>query len=363
MRDAASIRRRTVVVGAVLLGHALLLSVALLWHTEHVADDPIVTSLRVMTIDPSRDELPPEPPAVKPQIKELLQKLAPRLEDLRVVDPEIEIPDVQPVTASETPPATAPVTEQADAGLQGSASRASGVSAGVDGLVLLRRVLPAYPPVSVRRGEQGITTVVIHIAPNGRVDAAKVGRTSGSSRLDGAALDAVRKWRFQRLPAGPAANGTWVKTDLRFVLYQVSYSRLAPGVTDSVYADQVNPRPGAAEEATPGSKDALLRFVAAVRDGTYSDGDSATRDQIVQVRAALQEWGEVRSVQFTGAAYGSRWMRYPIRQDFPGRIAPTVEVVWNMFEVRYAHVVSEWLIATDHDGKVWVACAGPAPWT
>ena len=348
---------------AVLLGHALLLSVALLWHTDHAADEPVANPLLVMRIDLPREELPPVPQPVKPRMEEVLQKLAPRLEDMRVVDPEIQIPDLQPVTASESPPAAAPVTDQADAGLEGSAPQASGVSAGVNGLVLLRRVLPAYPPVSVRRGEQGIATVVIHIAQNGRVDAARVGRSSGSSRLDRAALDAVRKWRFQKLPAGAAANGTWVKTDLRFVLYQFSYSRLAPGVTDSVYADQVNPRPGAAEEATPGSKDALLRFVAAVRDGTYSDGDSATHDQIAQMRAVLQRWGEVQSAEFTGTVYGGRWMSYRLPQDFPGHLAPMVEVSWNMFEVRHSDATSEWLIAVDRDGKVWVACAGLSPWT
>jgi periplasmic protein TonB len=361
--DAASNRRRTVVVAAVLLGHALLLSIALLWHTDHVADEPVAKALLVMTIDLPREELPPEPQPVKPRIEEVLQKLAPRLEDLRVVNPEIQIPDLQPVTATESPPAAAPVTDQAEAGLEGIAPEASGVSAGVNGLVLLRRVLPAYPPVSVRRGEQGITTVVIHIARNGRVDAARVGRTSGSTRLDRAALDAVRKWRFQKLPAVAAANGTWVKTDLRFVLYQFSYSRLEPGVTDSVYADQINPRPGTAEEATPGSEDALLRFVAAVRDGTYSDGDSTTRDQLAQMRAVLERWGKVQSAEFTGTVYGGRWMSYRIPRDFPGRMAPTVEVSWNMFEVRHADATSEWLIAVDRDGKVWVACGGLSPWT
>ena len=81
------------------------------------------------------------------------------------------------------------------------------------------------------------------------------------------------------------------------------------------------------------------------------------------MRATLQEWGAVQSVRFMGAAYGGRWMSYPIPQGFPNRMTPTVEVSWNKFEVRQTDATSEWLIAVDRDGRIWVACAGPSPWT
>jgi hypothetical protein len=81
------------------------------------------------------------------------------------------------------------------------------------------------------------------------------------------------------------------------------------------------------------------------------------------MREALEEWGDVQSIQFTGAPGKSRWMSYPIEHPpQQGRIQPTVEVTWSTFEVHHQHGTSEWLVAMDRDGRVWNARASPAPW-
>jgi protein TonB len=58
-----------------------------------------------------------------------------------------------------------------------------------------------YPAISIRLGEQGVTTVGFTITTEGRVENAHIVNSSGSERLDNAALTCVSGWRY-----GPAKN-------------------------------------------------------------------------------------------------------------------------------------------------------------
>ncbi|WP_425493467.1 energy transducer TonB [Marilutibacter chinensis] len=56
---------------------------------------------------------------------------------------------------------------------------------------------PRYPAASLRRGETGTVLVRATIGLDGRPRRTDVARSSGSRRLDRAAEEAVRRWRFQ----------------------------------------------------------------------------------------------------------------------------------------------------------------------
>ena len=56
---------------------------------------------------------------------------------------------------------------------------------------------PRYPAASLRRGETGTVLVRATIGVDGRPRRIEVARSSGSRRLDRAAEDAIRRWRFQ----------------------------------------------------------------------------------------------------------------------------------------------------------------------
>lgn len=56
--------------------------------------------------------------------------------------------------------------------------------------------LPSYPPAAQRLGEEGTVEIAIDLRTDGEVVAVAVSRSSGSPRLDAAALDAARTWRF-----------------------------------------------------------------------------------------------------------------------------------------------------------------------
>ncbi len=56
---------------------------------------------------------------------------------------------------------------------------------------------PAYPPAALRRGESGTVLVKVEVDANGTPGGVALVQRSGSRDLDRAAMEAVRKWRFQ----------------------------------------------------------------------------------------------------------------------------------------------------------------------
>jgi TonB family protein len=64
--------------------------------------------------------------------------------------------------------------------------------------IMATHVTPPYPAISQRLGEQGTTILRVEIAPDGSVAGDSVDRSSGSQRLDQAALDFVKEhYRWQ----------------------------------------------------------------------------------------------------------------------------------------------------------------------
>lgn len=82
---------------------------------------------------------------------------------------------------------------------------------------------PPYPPLSRRLGEEGTVELKIVIAPDGRVQSAELLKSSGSERLDEAALTWVRShWRYR--PA--TRDGRPVSSETRVnVVFNLKISR------------------------------------------------------------------------------------------------------------------------------------------
>lgn len=56
---------------------------------------------------------------------------------------------------------------------------------------------PDYPMRALREGATGTVLVLAHIGPDGVPTAAEIAQSSGSRDLDRAAMQAVRRWRFE----------------------------------------------------------------------------------------------------------------------------------------------------------------------
>jgi protein TonB len=82
----------------------------------------------------------------------------------------------------------------------------------------LNNPVPAYPTASRRFGEQGHVLLEVFILADGSVGEIRLKRSSGFMRLDEAALDAVRRWRFVPARRGEQAIAQWHVQPITFSL-------------------------------------------------------------------------------------------------------------------------------------------------
>ena len=68
------------------------------------------------------------------------------------------------------------------------------IPAGVDPKV--HNSEPVYPMAAVRRREEGVVLLTIHVSPEGLASRVDIAQSSGFALLDQAARDAVTTWRF-----------------------------------------------------------------------------------------------------------------------------------------------------------------------
>jgi protein TonB len=81
---------------------------------------------------------------------------------------------------------------------------------------------PAYPPVSKRMSEQGKVILRVLVNVKGAPDRVELKASSGSSRLDDAALEAVKHWRFVPARQGDLPIAEWVLVPITFSLKSMS---------------------------------------------------------------------------------------------------------------------------------------------
>jgi protein TonB len=77
---------------------------------------------------------------------------------------------------------------------------------------------PSYPPMSRKLGEQGTAFIRVLVLPDGSAQEVQLKQSSGSPRLDRAALEAVRKWRFVPAKRGRTAIAGRVVVPIKFNL-------------------------------------------------------------------------------------------------------------------------------------------------
>jgi len=82
----------------------------------------------------------------------------------------------------------------------------------------LKNPAPDYPSLSRRMGETGRVVLRVLVSPEGRAEQLEVRTSTGHPRLDQAALDAVRRWRFVPAKQGDHAVSAWVLVPLTFQL-------------------------------------------------------------------------------------------------------------------------------------------------
>lgn len=84
------------------------------------------------------------------------------------------------------------------------------------GVAYLRNPSPEYPPISRRLREQGKVLLRVMVTTRGEPEAIELEKSSGFERLDQAAMEAVKQWRFVPAKRGDQAVSAWVVVPLNF---------------------------------------------------------------------------------------------------------------------------------------------------
>lgn len=178
------------IIGLILIGHALLIAAIL--HVRHQAQHRQEARLSVVNLAPPAPppaaDTPPPPPS-QPEVA------APA--------PVVQVP-LPATTPVATTPAPAPATPSPPAVVAPAPAAAvaapppSSVMQGGDlSAQMVSGKPPRYPVESRRKREQGTVVLALTLGLDGTVETITVARSSGFSRLDDAARDAVRKWRWR----------------------------------------------------------------------------------------------------------------------------------------------------------------------
>lgn len=128
---------------------------------------------------------------------------------------EVVAPALPPVTA---PSAVADVAAPAPSDAVPAALPPTIATPPSFGAAYLNNPRPAYPMVSRRLREQGVTLLRVEVSAEGRPQQVIIERSSGSERLDRAARMAVRDWRFVPAREGDKTVAGWVTVPINWKL-------------------------------------------------------------------------------------------------------------------------------------------------
>lgn len=195
----------------------LRLSSAPLILTVSLLHPPAPAPVQVMSPPPPEPEplpqvMPPEPVAVAPlpepkaQLKEVPKEAK---KPVKPPKPKAKPKPAPPVASAppqpQVPPAPVPV-EPLEASLP------------VFNAAYLRNPSPEYPRLSRRLQEEGQVLLRVLVSAQGLPEAVEIQTSSGHSRLDKAALEAVRQWKFVPAKQGSQTVSAWVVVPVAFVL-------------------------------------------------------------------------------------------------------------------------------------------------
>lgn len=145
-----------------------------------------------------RPKLPEPPPVVTAPVEAPTPLVAPA----PAAEPEPPPAPAEPVVAA-APPAPPPVVPVTPPAFNAD---------------YLDNPPPAYPALSRRLGEQGRVILRVLVSTAGRADEVHIRASSGHARLDEAARDTVRGWKFLPAKRGEHPVAAWVLVPVSFRL-------------------------------------------------------------------------------------------------------------------------------------------------
>lgn len=165
---------------------------------------------------------PPEPEPPRPKPKPPKPAPAPEPKPPSLQEKATAVPKPAPAVA----PTTEPQPEEPASVTRVSKAPATAVPASRPAPLVpprtdaahLNNPDPPYPSLSRRLGENGRVLLDVHILPDGSVGEIRLRQSSGYPRLDQAALDTVRRWRYVPARRGDEPIAFWYVQPIMFAL-------------------------------------------------------------------------------------------------------------------------------------------------
>ncbi len=208
--------------------HAVVLAVLLLWPVRHENVSTEVIPIAWVLVEPEPEFAPASfAPVARAEPVPVPEQALPRH------GPTTRPPaKPQPLRDATPAPAAPPAPTSAAADPQSAAEAATapvgegGRTRAGHGAGRVRTWMPrggsqpppVYPARARRAGIEGTAEVELLLESSGRVSQVRLHGSSGDEGLDVAALDAVRRWRFDRPPSEASWRGRWFLVPIKFRL-------------------------------------------------------------------------------------------------------------------------------------------------
>jgi protein TonB len=171
------------------------------------APEPVL----VPVIEPPKPVIQP-----KPKLKKVVKEIKPiemptehlveaTTEEVKDLAPPTPVQVPQEAVETEAPPKTDTFAEEK-------------IEPPKFGVAYLNNPAPTYPPLSRRKGEEGRALLRVLVSETGEATEVQLEKSSGSERLDQAAIDAVKNWRFIPARKGSQALSAYVLVPIKFSL-------------------------------------------------------------------------------------------------------------------------------------------------
>ena len=197
-----------------LVGHLLIIAAAFIFYQS----PPQAVEVFNVTLLPMAPPTPEPPaPSPAPQPQPVVKKSVPAPTPLpkpAPVDSKTAISRDQPAPT----PAPAETPNTAPASGAEKPNPANVASQPTFDAAYLNNPRPAYPAMSRRLGEEGRVEVEVQVQADGTPSKVSLKRSSGYSRLDEAALEAIKRWKFNPARRGGEAVAGAVIVPMPFVL-------------------------------------------------------------------------------------------------------------------------------------------------
>lgn len=153
-----------------------------------------------------------KPPQAKPLPMVKPQPVKPQ----RTPAPQMPTPQIEATQSNLPAPATAIATPPVE--IKPTAPPAEPLVQPRFDANYLKNPAPNYPPLSRKMGEEGKVILRVLVSAQGSADSVEVKTTSGSQRLDDAAVNTVKQWKFIPAKRGDSAVPSAVLVPIIFKL-------------------------------------------------------------------------------------------------------------------------------------------------